>query len=47
MGMNCQTGPASILIFVNEDRLVISDAVVGERQDFDGELSRTRPAADT
>jgi hypothetical protein len=47
MGMNCQTGRASIPIFVNEDRLLISGAVVGERQDFEGELSRTRPAAKT
>lgn len=45
--MNCQTGPASIPIFVNEDRLLISGAVVGERQDFEGELSRTCPAAKT
>ena len=47
MGMNCQTGPASIPIFVNQDRLLISGAVVGERQDFEAELSRTRSAAKT
>ena len=47
LGMNCQTDPASIPIFVDEDRLLISGAVVGERQDFDGERSRTGPAAKT
>jgi hypothetical protein len=45
--MNFQTGPASIPIFVNEHRLLISGAIVGERQEFDGGLSRTRPAAKT